>query len=111
MSAYCVHCFERPSCRHGVCLPCLLTEPDLLLDYAPVEPAPYPCDHPPGSAAKIEQLALRYAQRQELFHEDDAVLMTVVLQRRGGRWDGLELVVRLPVPGRCRMRPMESVAA
>lgn len=97
MGAYCLNCFERPACRHGVCLPCLLVEPDLLLEYSPVEPAPYPCDALPGTAAKIEQLALRYAQRQELFHPEDVVLRVITLQRVGS-W-GPTFDVEVPVPG------------
>jgi len=100
MSAYCLNCFEHPACRNGVCLPCLLTEPELLLDYLPVEPAPYPCDFLPGSPAKIEQLALRYACRYELFHPEDVALMVVTLQRAGSWGPTFELL--MPVPGRRR---------
>jgi len=99
LSAYCLNCFEHPACRNGVCLPCLLTEPELLLDYMPAEQAPYPCDFLPGSPEKIAQLAIRFACRYELFHPEDVALVVITLQRVGS-W-GPTFDVLMPVPG-CR---------
>jgi hypothetical protein len=101
-AAPCLNCLAHPAFRGNLCLPCLLDEPDLLQEYATVEEAPYPVEHLPGSPAKIEQLALRYACRYSLFHPLDVVLMTITLERVGSY--GPRFTVEMPVPGR---RPPE----